>query len=163
MNLPVGTPKIQGKKVDGFKLIESSTDYLNQNFTGYIVMTIEAGNGLEEGILFFKKGEIVASIYEFSKHELILYGDKAVNLSFNAGAALKGIVDVYALTTQQIDLVTAFNEKTLLSEKIGLDKIRNFKVSFFNEKLAEESLKKVSGKEETKYEILKRLGLGKMA
>ncbi|MDO8628084.1 MAG: DUF2226 domain-containing protein [Candidatus Diapherotrites archaeon] len=161
MNLPVGNPVEQGTELKNFHLVEKTQKLLQNSFTGYVVGTIDGFDGVEEAIIFMKKGEVIGALHEYSKHVIETYGDAAFKACLNCFGADKGIVDVYELTAQQIDLVIAFNEKFQVSSGIGREGLKAFKVSKYTSELAQEDLKGVSKDSESRYSLLKKLGLGK--
>ena len=162
MNLPVGDiieENLILSEVDVKGLIEALID---RQFTGYIVNTIEGIAGIEEGVLLFKKGDLLGSFYEYTNHEKSIFGKNAIDPTFNSLAAEKGIMDIISLSSQQADLVTAFNDKIKIvqmfkrSELLGLVR-RRFSTSF-----AQNTLKNVVGKGESRKSVLKRLGLSEI-
>jgi hypothetical protein len=133
-----------------------------EGFTGYLVLTIEGAHGVEEAVLFFRGFEIIGALYEFTRYGKTVYGSEAFKLALNSGAARNGVMDVYALTAQQTDLVIAFNNKILLTAPVGIRTLHTHKVKNFDEKLAEKHLHGLMEKKESKLQILKRFGLGRL-
>ena len=162
MNLPVGTPKETGLKLSQEGLSQTALALSREGFTGYLVLTVEGVDGVEEAVLFFKGYEIIGALYEFTRYGKTIFGAEALNLALNAGAAGHGAMDVYALTQQQLDLVVAFNNKILLGAPVGIRTLHSHKVKAFSPKLAEKYLHGLGERKESKLAILKRFGLGRL-
>ena len=77
MNLPVGTPKETGLKLSQEGLSQTALALSREGFTGYLVLTIEGVDGVEEAVLFFKGYEIIGALYEFTRYGNILAADTA--------------------------------------------------------------------------------------
>jgi hypothetical protein len=162
MNLPVGAAKETGLQLSQEGLSQTALALSREGFTGYLVLTIEGVKGVEEAVLFFKGFEIIGTIYEFSRYNKTIYGDEAFKLSLNAGAAEHGVMDVYSLTKQQLDLVLAFNNKILLRAPVGIRTLHSHKVKAFKSELSEKYLTGLIQKKHSKLEVLKRFGLGRL-
>lgn len=162
MNLPVGAAKESGVKLVKESFFQKLKELMNQDFTGYLVLTIEGYKGMEEAIFFFKKSAFVGSMYEYNNYSETLYGEESLKHIFNAAAAEQGVFDIYNLTSQQLDLITAFNEKILFKETIKQDKLDSYKVNSFEIVHAKRVLDKKVSSNESKMDILKKFGLGKI-
>jgi len=158
MDLPLGTPLREGLKTGESDLLQIINNMNEKAFSGYIICTLENQKGMEQGILLFKKGAIAGSYYEFTTHGVQVSGDSAVRLVFNSFLASKGIIDINSLTTQQIDLITAFQEKILISEKIDARKLEKIFPKAFNPQMIFQYVKPEQD-ETTRFEIFKRTGL----
>lgn len=159
MNLPIGEITQQGvdsRKFDETKEINSLFDKL---FSGYLVITIEGFGGVEEGIMIFKKGRIVGTIYEYMNYGITIFGESAIPQIFNSLAAEFGVIDVVSLTTDQVDLVIAFNDKIKLPIELGKRDVSKFFVKKFSPSYAAKVLSKVVEKQETTKTIFDKLGL----
>ena len=119
MDFPVGSvvEQLQETKTSDFS--QKLSVLQQQNFTGYIVETIDGVYGLEEGMLFMKQGQVIACLHRFESNGYELRGQEALQFFFN-GARATGFFDVVQLSNQQIDLVTAFDEKLLLTQQLDL-------------------------------------------
>lgn len=162
MNLPVGSVEKQGLKLEETDLVKKIAEYLKEKFVGYLVLTIEGFDGVEEGLLFLKNGQAIGAIYEFTKYGKIIYGEEALPVVINAGAAEKGVIDICALTSQQLDLVLAFNDKILLKKNRSAKDIHGLKPRAFDDSHAKKHLAGLLEKEASKLEILRKFGLGKI-
>lgn len=159
LNLPVGTLKKQAVITREVDLKKQFTSLMYGGSNGYIVLTIEGYAGIEEGIFLIKNGFIVGSLYEYTNFDITLFGDFALQQSFNAAAAEFAVFDFCELTKQQAELIIAFNEKIQLRQPIAQnDVVRYFKQKF-DPSFAEKTLQQVVKKEESKYDIFKKIGL----
>ncbi len=141
--------------LDFFLLLQELT---RKSFTGYLTMMIRGAGGLEEGTLVYDGGKIVACTYEYLRYDALLLGSDAFPRIVNASTAKKGIVDLYQLSSDQIKLVIAFNEKMVFvpNEK----DLRNIKVTEFSPFFEDQ----VKEKAKTgRAEILKKLKMGEVA
>jgi len=159
MNLPVGEAIEQGIKLSEFDEKATLEMLTGKMFSGYVIVTIEGFKGLEEGVLLLKKGNIVGAMYEYMKHEITVLGDPSVSRVFNAFAAKDGIAEIYSLSTQQVDLVTAFNDKIKTSKEIGKRDISRYLIKSYDTTFAEKTLAEVVSEQESKKDVFKRLGL----
>ena len=141
--------------LDFFVLLQELT---KKSFTGYLTMMIRGVGGLEEGTLVYDGGKIVACTYEYLKYDNLLLGSDAFLRIVNASTAKKGIVDLYQLSSDQIKLVIAFNEKMVFvpNEK----DLRNIKVTEFSPFLEDQIKEKVKT---DRTELLKKLKMGEVA
>lgn len=162
MNLPVGPIIEQGIGFGPGAFKQKVLSMAQEQFSGYIALTIEGYDGLEDGVLIFKSGILVASIYEYLKHGILVMGDLAIPQVFNASGAKSHIADIIALTNSQVDLILAFNEKSGLSKAYSAKDINELSVSEYSSAYAERILAEALKKEPSKYEVLKRLGLSEM-
>lgn len=160
MNLPVGKTIESGVGLKEFNLPRNLGLLADKLFSGYVALMIEGFSGLEEGVLLYKKGLLTASGYEYCKYGITVYGNSALQQTLNAGAAEHGVVDVVALSVQQSDLVTAFNDKLKLGRELTKKEAVKLSPKQYTTKYAEQVLSTVLMKEETKHTLLKRLGLG---
>lgn len=161
MNLPVGEIISQGlnlKEIDTKKLLEG---FCEKSFSGYFIATLNGVSGIEEGALIFKDGRIVASFYEYGMYKVTIFGNESLEHVFNSFAAEYCIADVVSLSNQQVDLVTAFNDKAKLETPLQKGDIGKMVQKSFSkelgQKVANESIEK-----NDKAEIYKKLGLSEL-
>jgi len=166
MNLPSGNVLKQGlilKENDAKKLVAG---LIEEKFSGYVALTIEGFDGLEEGTLLFKRGFGVACIFEYLKFDLTVISDLALAHFFNAAGASFGIIDAVQLSDLQVDMSIAFDEKIKLSTALDKKALDKFSISKFDNSFAEKTLQEaisLKGQKETsKKELFKRFGLGEM-
>ena len=159
MNLPVGELIEEGLSAREMDFRKALGSLVKNSFTGYIVITADGSAGIEEGILIFKKGELVASVFEYNKFDVTVFGDAAIDHFFNSTQAEFAMVDISTLTTQQVDLITAFNEKIETFETVSPKTLNKLVPSKYNGELAKKVLAEALHKEESKHDIFRKLGL----
>jgi len=116
LNFPVGKVISKAPLPVKFEIIFQELN--NYNFNGYIVQSVK-GNCIEEGALFFRGGEIVACIVECMTLKQTFKSDQAIEYFFNQTKG-EGFFQAVELSRSQVDLVTAFDEKILITNKISL-------------------------------------------
>jgi hypothetical protein len=157
MNLPSGTPvktSVDVAEVDFPGLLQ---ELRRKIFNGYLCITIQGTGGVEDGTLVFDAGKVVASFYEYFRYNKTVMGDKAFVRVMNASAAKIGVIDIYQLTNEQVQLILAFNEQAISipSER----DLRAVKAEAFNADYEGE----VKEKElEKRSDLLKRLKIGEI-
>lgn len=159
MNLPIGEVLSQGvnfKEVDGKKLVES---FFDKKFSGYMVVTIEGVDGIEEGIILFKEGRMVGAFYDYDLEGITIFGDTSIPHVFNSFAAEHIVADIVSLSNQQVDLVTAFNDKAKLEKPISRGQIGKLIPKVFSNQLAQSVLTEISTEKDSKKDIFKKFGL----
>ncbi len=119
MNFPVG--KIVSKGALPLLIVDLLEQCNQKKFNGYVVISV-LGNFVEEGILFFRSGEVYASSVECMSVKKLIKGDDAFNY-FLKQTKGKGFFHLIELSRSQVDLVTAFDEKLVLVNKIPLKDI----------------------------------------
>lgn len=162
MNLPIGEVLQQGisvKELDTKALVVS---LIEKKFSGYVVVTIDGFDGIEEGAIMFKEGHMVGSFYTYDNFNISVFGNSALQQAMNALVAEKGIIDIVALSNQQVDLIIAFHDKVKVS--VGIDKKNLDKI--FPKSFSQEFAKKVLGdvikEHESRKSVFKRLGLSEL-
>jgi len=163
MNLPVGDILEEGLPLKDFKPRQTLELLSDKLFSGYVVCGSEGIDGMEEGVLLFKKGEVIAAIYEYCKHRQDSFGNDALPQVMNSFLAPCGIVDIISLGLSRVDLVTAFNDKITLSKTIPKKDIPKYLPKSYTRNFAEKELKGLAKEEKSSYDILKRLGLGQLS
>ena len=151
-----------GKKLSETDFMTEVEELLDKNFIGYAVLTIEGLDGVEEGIVFFQEGTVIGAIYEFTKYGVQTFAKDALPAVFNAAAAEHGIIDAYSLSKQQMELVGAFQDRMVLEKPLEKKAILKFKSKEYSDYYAKKFLGTKLKSEETRAEILKRFGLGKL-
>ncbi len=149
MNFPVG--EVISKAYLPISLQTVAEELAKINFNGYIVQTVSASS-VQEGLLFFREGSFNACIVECLSAEKTFKGDEAFTHFLNQTVG-KGFFQTIQLTRSQVDLVTAFDEKLLLSNKVNLKDLPKLIPDTFEDKF---SLPQV---EES---FLDKYGLGKL-
>ncbi len=128
MNFPVGEMIAKGSlPVLFFDIVEQ---LLNNRFSGYVVQTVK-GKLIEEGVLFFRDGEIFACIVECLGSKKTVKGSESLSFFFNQTKG-SGFFHIIELTRSQVDLITAFDESLMISSKIPLKDIPKLIPSSFD-------------------------------
>ncbi|HLC79322.1 MAG TPA: DUF2226 domain-containing protein [archaeon] len=159
MNLPVGEVISRGlnlREMDVKRLVEG---FYDKGFSGYVVITLEGYDGLEEGVLIFKEGGMLAAMYEYDLHGFTVFGDQALPQVFNSFAAEYVVGDIVSLSNQQVDLVTAFNDKSKLLRVVNKSDIGRLIPKIYSAEFAKSVLREVVKKDESKSDLFKKLGL----
>ncbi len=159
MNLPVGEIISKGvniREIDVRKLIEG---FYEKEFSGYLITALEGFDGVEEGVLLFKAGALNAAFYEYDLHGVTVFGDTSVLHVFNSLAAQFIIGDIVSLSDQQVDLITAFNDKSRLAKAVTKNDIQRLIPKAYSPELAKGVLSQYVKKEESKKDIFKKFGL----
>ena len=159
MNVPVGSVVENCVEIAGFNLQSKAVELSRKGFSGYIALTIEGHTGIEEGLILFRNGEITGSVYEFLKLGQVFFSGDALQLSANASRALHGIVDVIELSKQQAELVIAFNDKMGFERPVQAKDLSRLMQSIYDIELVKKFVGGKLRKEESKLDILKRIGL----
>ena len=152
LNLPYGTPIKTGIDVASVDFLALLKELSTKSFNGYACMTIKGIGGIEEGIVLFDNGKVVASFYEYFKYNKAVYGDQAFVRIMNASVAKEGVIDLYQLSNEQVQLILAFNEQAI---SIPTEKdYRNLKLNAFSSTF-EDQIKPAESKP-SEVEILKK-------
>ncbi len=162
MNLPVGEIISKGvsmREIDVRKLLEG---FYEKEFSGYLIVTLEGFDGIEEGVLLFKGGSLDAAFYEYDLHGVTVFADAAVPHVFNSLAAPYVVGDIVSLSDQQVDLITAFNEKSKLARAVQKGDIQRLIPKAYSAEFAKSVLSQYVKKEESKKEIFKKFGLSSL-
>ncbi len=130
MNFPIG--EVVSKGDVPFDFASKAVELSQNRFSGYIILTVR-GHFIEEGVVFFREGELVSCIVECLALEQTLKGDKAMEFFLNQTKGL-GFFHCIMLTRSQIDLINAFDEKLLLANKIDLKDLPRMIPSAFSPK-----------------------------
>lgn len=134
MNFPVGVILAKGSlPVEFSDLVQQLA---NKKFNGYIVQSV-SGSLIEEGVLFFREGELTGCFVECLGAKKIMRGDEASSFFFNQTKG-KGFFHVIELAKSQVDLIIAFDEKLLFSSKIALKDIPKLIPSTFEPRFSVE-------------------------
>jgi len=152
LNLPYGTPVKTGIDVAAVDFVALLKELLVKSFNGYACITINGGNGVEEGVVLFDNGKVVASFYEYFKHVKTVQGDHAFVRVMNASSAKDGVIELFQLSNEQVQLILAFNEQAI---SIPTEKdYKNFKTASFSRTLEEQIRPPVENPSEA--EVLKK-------
>jgi len=158
MNLPAGKiVRSLEKGKDNF--VAGIAELVKTGFTGYFILTIEGYSGIEEGVLFIREGQVIGASFEYPKYGVSVFGDSAAKQFFNALAAKHGVADVCELSKQQLELITTFNEKTILEKQITEKDLERITPKSYTSGFAKQTLGKVIEEQESVHNVFKRAGL----
>lgn len=160
MNIPVGEIVEENVSLKEVNLGKKLSGLMNEEFSGYVVLTVEGRSGIEEGLALLKGGTLVGGIYEYIRFGKIIYGDNALAQLLNSGLAEFGVMDVGKLSKQQIELIIAFNERIELKKKLSQKELSSATPKRYNAGAAETELGEELKKKESRFDILKRIGIG---
>jgi len=160
MNLPSGTIIEENIPLKTEILMQKIKTVMEEHFSGYIIITCSGITGIEEAIFLIRKGELSAIIVNYDAIEKELIGEQALPHALNLLKAQHGIYDIIALTTQQIDLIIAFNEEIKLKKKYDFRAIQKMLPLKYSEEFSKKLIEKETTK--TKEELFKELGLTKV-
>ncbi len=159
MKLPPGNAVEQGLQVKKTNFTEKTRSLMENEFSGYVALTIEGFEGMEEAILILKSGSLLAASYSYLNFDVTVYGDYALPQVVNAASAEHGIMDIVALSASQVDLITAFQEKSILRKVSSLKDLEKMTRKNFTDAYAGKVLEKVREKSPGKDDVLKKFGL----
>jgi hypothetical protein len=159
MEMPIGDIVQENLKTAEMNISETITKLAQQGFTGYMVATVEGYSGMEEGMLLFRKGEVVGAGFEYMRIGKEFFGDDALPLVLNSFKAVHGIVDIFALTSQQLDLVTSFQEKVNLRRKYSIKDVLKMIPKQYSVEHAKMVVSQFERKEEKKLTLYHEIGL----
>ncbi len=162
LNFPLGKIVLDSINVKEFDWRKKLNELDSTQFTGYVVVTIEGVDGIEEGVLCFLKGKVFGCFYEFSKFDLNFFGDNALPVFFNALNAKYGVGEVHETTPQQIELIVAFNEAIKLKKPLSKNDLNRFYSTVFSSEYAKQALSGALREIESRSDIFKRIGLSNL-
>lgn len=151
MELPTGTPIKEGmntNRVDFRKLFPTLREHL---LTGYMSVDLMTNSGMEEGVLLYNKGEIIAADYTYISIEKTLVGEDALKLVMNAMAG-DGVFDVYEVPEGELIKARENNREGVLKYKPTDEEIMGMVPDTFTEVPPKEEKKVI------KTEVVKTLG-----
>ena len=160
MNIPIGKVVEEHQSLSDNDPFAKMEKLLKSGFNGYLVATIEGVTGLEEGVLMMKQSQVVGVVFDALRFNKQLYGLKALRLVLNILKAKKGVFDLNKLSKQQIDLIMAFNEKIRLPKEVDRSIMLKLKPSEYKADLVSKELAVDLSQKDTRYNLLKKLGLG---
>ncbi|MFH1255727.1 MAG: DUF2226 domain-containing protein [Candidatus Diapherotrites archaeon] len=159
VSFPQGQLLSQALNIKAIKPRQKIEELLGKGFSGYLVLTIEGFDGLEEGVIILRNGSVVGAVYEYSKYGVVVEGPPALQQFFNALGAAVGVMDVVALSQQQTELVMAFHEKMALSRPHAKKDLISFYTQEYSPYFAQNILSTIVKRVESKHEVFKKLGL----
>lgn len=157
MNFPTGTLRLTGKTPKQWDPKQELDALAQQNFSGYVVETLFNGQNMDECALLFRLGQGIGAVYELHASNQSISGDAALGLIGNAFATEAGMLDIMELSTQQVDLITAFNAKLKLSKPISRGQFRALVKDNFDASVLPKSGDAIST--DSKESLFKKFGL----
>jgi len=116
MDIPAGKPIKEAmgtNTVDFRKLFPALREH---QLTGYLAADILTNSGIEEGVLLFNKGEIIAAEYYYVAPGKQVVGEPALKLALNALVS-DGCMDIYELGEDELVLAREHNRDAVLKYK----------------------------------------------
>jgi len=109
-SLPAGTPLKRALDVSTTDFPALLKESREKKISGYIAVCIRS-SGTEEGTVLLDEGKIVGCAYEYYKHGKTVEGADAFKRVLNASGAKHGVIDVFKLTSEQVQLALVVNQK----------------------------------------------------
>jgi hypothetical protein len=142
MDIPVG--KLVGESMDvdnvDFKQLLSKLESLK--FSGYMALDLVTNNGMEEGVLLFNSGAIVAAEYVYFSGDHVIAGGEALPLVLNACAS-NGRFDLHELQKRDVELAEGFNKNLLVRKSLTTQEAISMIPETFVAKLLETEKKEI--------------------
>ncbi len=159
MNFPLGTLRLSGKTPKQWDPKTELDNLSQQNFSGYVIETLFNGQSIDECALVFRAGQAIGATYELHYSNQSVSGDASLSLIGNAFAAEAGMLDIVELSTQQVDLITAFNAKLKLSKPIIRGQFRGMVKDAFDSTLLPRTSVEGMAAVDSKESLFKKFGL----
>jgi len=159
MNIPTGKQVIKGVPLKNLKYENMLLDLCSKNFNGYICLTAKDNAGYEDSFIVFEDGKIMGAYHNFLDKKKDSFGEDALKRFMSSFDSSFGVIDVYALTKEQAELILTFNEKLRISPTKDIKYLNQLK----NPKYREEVFGDKNTNEITKYDLFKRIGLGNIS
>ena len=162
MKLVEGRVVEQALDLEQNKFSDRMVELIKSRFSGYVNLTIEGFDGLEEGTLIFREGKIIASAYEYLKYAVVVNGNSAIAQTFNAGVAKHGAFDIISFRSTDAELTIAVNPKIRIDVDVSPNDVKKLTHSAFNPSYARKVLSMIMKSSSKRSEIMKKLGLSSM-
>lgn len=157
LNLPTGKMLNKSMDLSAVDFIKVLLQLQSRRFSGYAALCIRGAGGFEEGTVLVDAGKIVGCVYEYYKYNRQFEGSEAFQRILNASASTNGVIDVIELTSDQVQLVLAVNQKMIFvpdQKQLELIKVQEFS-PLYEQQLAGETDNKVG-----RSDLMKRYKLG---
>lgn len=158
MDFPAGEKLEEGIKLREIDLEKLLTELTEQKFSGYVIATIYGFVGLEEGLILFREGIAIGSMYEYNQLNKTVEGDDALLQSLNALKAKYGIMDINTLSKQQAELTVTFKDSLKVKER-NLSELKKMLPKEYSAEYSKKVIRESGETEKSRYEIMKALGL----
>ena len=156
MEFPAGEKIEECLNVNKVSAEELFKSFKESEFSGYIVVTVYGYAGVEEGILLFRNGIIVGSLFTYDTSNQTIEGEEALLRTLNAFKAKYGVLDINSLSKQQVELTITFKDLMKVKEYQLKDLVKmipkTYSTQYFESGIKE-------SKEKSRYEIMKKMGL----
>lgn len=159
MNLPAGEVLTDAAPIELKAFSDLLQDLGKRSFNGYVAWLGRGYDGLEEGILLFSEGKIVAASYEHLKYDHIIDGKDALEPAANVIMSRNPVYSVVALTAPKINLVLAFNEKARLPGPITPKNFVGLIPKAYSDQWAKGIIKTLSQQDIDRIRLLAKYGL----
>ncbi len=159
MNLPAGEVVTDAAPVELKAFSDLLQDLGKRSFNGYVAWLGRGYDGLEEGVVLFSEGKIVAASYEHLKYDHIIDGKDALEPAANVLAAKHVVYSVVSLTAPKINLVLAFNEKAKLPSPISPKNVLGLVPATYSDRWVKEIIKTLSQQDIDRIRLLAKYGL----
>ncbi len=152
MNLPAGSVVKTDVDVASVDFLGLLKELKSKVFNGYLCIAVKGKTGFEEGVVVFDNGKVEAVAYDYLAFNKSVVGSKALARVVNASSAKQGVIDLFQLTNEQVQLIIAFNEQAIVVP--NEDELKRLKTEVFSNSFEEEI---TGGKEaETEKDLLKK-------
>lgn len=158
MEFPAGEIVEEGIKLNDVDVSQILKELCDQRFSGYVIATVYGHAGIEEGLLLFKEGIAIGSVFEFSQMNKTIEGDNAMLYSLNALKAKYGVMDINSLSKQQAELIITFKDSIKAKER-AFSELKKMIPAQYSSEYSKRIIREASEKEKTRYEVMKALGL----
>jgi hypothetical protein len=125
MDLPVGMPIKEGMDTDNANFRKLFPALGEHSMTGYMALNIITNNGIEEGIVLFQSGDVVAAEYTYLAKGQTVKGTDALVVFMNSCLG-NGRFDIYELTADELreslekNKDAVFRKKPTQADLLGL-------------------------------------------
>jgi hypothetical protein len=163
MNITSGTPVQKGVSLSDIHAKDYVGKLIEEKFNGYTCITIKGKTGIEEGIVIFHNGNIVASDYEYYRYNKRYVAEDGLERVVNALLAARGIIDTFSLSSYQVQLIMTLNEDANMKNEIMSVSSLQFPSAFdykYEDELAGRG--EPEEKQSEREALLKKYGLSKL-
>ena len=159
MNVPAGEVVTDAAPLEPKAFSALLQDLSRQSFNGYVAWLGRGYDGLEDGLLLFAKGSIVAASYEHLKYGHVIDGKDALGPAANVLVSTHPVYSVVSLTIPKINLVLAFNEKAGLSTAISPEDFAGLIPESYSDQWVKGIIKTLSQEDIDRIRLLSKYGL----
>ena len=152
MNIAAGKPVERGRRLTEINVDSYVKKLMSEAFNGYVCIATHGKTGLEEGVLVLHNGQIASSDYDYYAFNKNYTAEEGLARTLNALKAEKGILDSFALSSYQVQLILTLNEECTLKQRVDAStfQIPSVFSNTFEDKLLGEQQAQVEKQVETK-------------